>query len=113
MITSEQFYAALKVIVEYETQLANKIIINSSRKNRIINLQNQISSGTYKALRLYYKNEYQIILDWNNLAFMDESLLSKINFDKLLYSKGFGQIALSNFKKTLALNSVITEDTSK
>ena len=112
MITSEQFDAALKVIADYKTQLLNGIITKSSRKNRTINLKNQISSPTYRALRLYYKNEYQIILDRNNLAFMNANLLSKINFDKLLYSRGFGQIALSNFKKTLALKSVITEDAS-
>jgi hypothetical protein len=113
MITSAQFDAALKLIADYKKQLVKRIIINTSAKNKTINLQNQISSCTYKALRLYYENEYQIILDWDDLVFMDENLLSNINFDKLLYSRGFGIIALSNFKKTLALNSVITEAASK
>ncbi len=113
MITSVQFDEALKVIADYKTQVIKTIIINSSAKNNTVKLQNQISSCTFKALRLYYENEYQIILEWNDLAFMDENLLANINFDKLLYSRGFGIIALANFKKILVLNDVLTEEDSK
>jgi hypothetical protein len=110
MITSLQFEAALKVIADYKTQLVKRIKINASSKKRTINLQKQLSSGTYKALRNYYKNEYRIFLDWNNLVAMDEKLLATIEFDKLLNTRGFGRVALSNFKKLLILNGVVIED---
>jgi hypothetical protein len=41
---------------------------------------------------------------------MDEKLLATIEFDKLLNTRGFGRVALSNFKKILILNGVVIED---
>jgi hypothetical protein len=109
MITSEQFDAALKVIADYKMESVKEIIKNTSLINRTINLQNQITSGTFKALQKYYENNYNIQLDWKGLRDMNPKLLSNLEFNKLLNSRGFGTVALSNLKKILVKNDVVIE----
>jgi Zn-dependent oligopeptidase len=110
MITSVDFEAALKLIQDYKNQLISGIDINEDSQNRTINLKKQISSGTFKAVRNYYKKEYGILLDLDNLEAMDEKLLSAIDFDKLLNTRGFGRVGVYNFKRLLVFNRVIVED---
>jgi hypothetical protein len=110
MITTVDFEAALKLISDYKKQFINGTVINEDSRNRTINLKKQISSGTFKAVQNYYKKEYGILLNPDNLEAMDEKLLSVIDFDKLLNTRGFGRVGLQNFKELLVFNQVIAED---
>jgi hypothetical protein len=110
MITAVDFEAALKLVYDYKKQLVNGIEVNEYSRNRTINLKKQISSGTFKAVCNYYKKEYGILLNPDNLEAMDEKLLSSIDFDKLLNTRGFGRVGLHNFKRLLVFNRVIVED---
>jgi hypothetical protein len=108
MINSAEFDAALQLIADYKMQLEKGL--NKNLSNRTINLEQNITNGTYIALRNYYKKEYGIGLDWNDLEIMDIKLLAAIDFDKLLHTRGFGRIALFNFKKLLVFNAVISKE---
>jgi hypothetical protein len=109
MITSADFDAAIKLISEYRDQMVNIVKENNSSKDKTINIKKQISSGTFKALREYYKNEFGMLLDDDHLATMNVKLLSTIDCDKLLNTRGFGKAGLKNFKKLLNSNSIINK----
>ncbi len=105
MVSSEEFDAALKIIAAYRVQLEAEIHVNF--KFPTIDLQHEISRSTFKALRYYYDSEFDFQIEWTDLASMDVKLLLEINFDKLSGIRGFGRVALYNFKQILVDKGVL------
>jgi len=105
MVSSEEFDAALKIIVAYRLQLEDEIHLNF--KHPTIDLQQEISKSTFKALRYYYESEFDFKIEWDDLRSMDSQLLLDINFDKLSGIRGFGRVALYNFKQLLVDKGVL------
>jgi len=109
MVSSEEFDAALKIIAAYRMQLEEEIHLNF--RHPTIDLQQEISKSTFKALRYYYESEFDFKMEWSDLRNMDTQLLLDINFDKLSGIRGFGRIALYNFKQILVDKGVLNPST--
>ncbi len=101
MITSEQFDNALRLIVEYKTQLESK---NSNKilRTTYVDIQKNISMNTYLILQTYFKERFNEHLDWNALKKMDLEKLERIDTSLLRHYRGFGKASEDRFKKLIA-----------
>lgn len=108
MITSKEFDTALQLIVDYKLQL--EMELDHSFKDQTIDLQQDLTKNTLRALRYYYESEYEIQIEWEDLKSMDRQLLSEINFDIFCGIRGIGKIALYNLKEILVSKGVLNEN---
>ena len=110
MITSLEFDAALKTISDYKIQLDNKIIESTIGSSRKINIQKSIRNSTFKALKYYYIDNYNMTLEREDLTNMDVLLLKGIDYKKMSSYRGFGLISLFYFKKIMESHLVIDSE---
>jgi hypothetical protein len=108
MITSLEFDAALKIISDYKTQSDNKFVEGSNFRK--INIQKNIRNSTFNALKNYYFDNYNLLLEREDLLNMDVQLLKKIDYKKMSGYRGFGLISLFYFKKLMESHSVIAPE---
>jgi hypothetical protein len=100
MITSEQFDEALKIIIDYKTQIESKNI-NSKLDITFVDIQKNISTNTFFVLQTYFKENFNEHIDWNSLKKMDLDKLERIDLSILRMYRGFGKISEDNLKKLI------------
>jgi hypothetical protein len=61
-------------------------------------------------LQLYYKDYYNLDLNWTDLIEMDTDLLKKINFKRLGGYRGVGLMSINNFMEVLVILKVINSN---
>jgi hypothetical protein len=108
MITSQQFYEAVKLISDYKSQIELGIFEeDSSRTNLfIVNIQKDISKSTFFAIKNYYSDVLNVNLDHKDLKVMNLETLKKLDFKRLRCYRGFGEKAELKFKQLIdALSS--------
>ena len=79
MITSLEFNTALKLISDYKLQIDEQLLESELINKRTVNIQKNIKKQMFFVLQLYYKDYYNLDLNWNDLIEMDADLLRKIN----------------------------------
>ena len=107
MITSLEFDAALQLIVDYKLQLNKQLEASLTVKQQKLDISQEVSGKTFKALQTYYALYYDIQLQLEDLEVMERDFLSAIDFDKMLLIKGFGRVAAFNFRKLMIAHSVL------
>lgn len=100
MITSEQFDDALKIIIDYKTQVESKNI-NNSLNATFVDIQKNISANTFFILRTYFKEQFNEHIDWNSLKKIDLEKLETIDFSILRNYRGFGKASENKLKKLI------------
>jgi hypothetical protein len=100
MISPEQFDNALRLIINYTSQLENRI--NNEKSSELyVNVQNKISLNTFKVLKSYYSSSHGIDLEWKDLKEMSLEKLKLIDLEKLRFYRGFGLKSENKLKKIL------------
>ena len=89
MITSQEFDNALKIILDYITQLEHEMQLKKSNEY-FIDINNKISQNTFWVLKNYYNDVYNINLERNNLKKMSLDKLLSLNYETLRLYRGFG-----------------------
>jgi hypothetical protein len=109
MITSEQFDIALKVVTSYKTQLDKELENALKIRPQKIDISGDLKEKAFKALQTYYELHYSIVIGRGDLTSMDRHLLAGIDYNKMLYIKGFGRYAVYNFKEVMLLHGILDE----
>ena len=110
MITSLEFHAALKVISDYKLQIDEQLLESELINKRTVNIQKNIKKQMFFVLQLYYKDYYNLDLNWTDLIEMDTDLLKKINFKRLGGYRGVGLMSINNFMEVLVILKVINSN---
>jgi hypothetical protein len=105
MITSHEFDLALKIIVGYKAQLENVRVENKIEVDKI-DIQNKINKNTYFILQNYYRDEFNVHIEFEDLKAMDVKFLKSIDYKKMHRYRGFGKVAEFRFKEILESCSV-------
>jgi hypothetical protein len=109
MITIPQFDHALKVVLDYIKQLENET--NShSLFNDYLDIQNDVTHNTFCVLKGYYKEVYNIDLEWSDLKKMSIYKLRDLDFDKLRMYRGFGVKSEFKLRRILEHYEIYYED---
>lgn len=109
MINLQQLDEALKLILAIRTQLEKELQQNNSEEIYIC-IQNKISPNTFWALQNYYKNYYNINLEWKDLKVMSLEKLNSINYENLRLYRGFGVKSEIKLSKLLESYTNIFEE---
>jgi hypothetical protein len=109
MITSLEFDTALQLIVDYKLQLNKQLEASLAANYQKIDVSQEVTGKTFKALQSYYALYYDIKLQLEDLKVMDGDLLATIDYDKMLLMKGFGRASAFNFRKLMITHSVLDE----
>ena len=117
MITLQEFDGALRLIESYrlqlQEQLEEKTLNNPAIPQLTVDMQQYTKTSLFNALRNYYNYELGIELKWDDLRRMEIEVLNNINFSRLLRYRGFGLIALENFKILLVSLNVIVKSSNE
>lgn len=100
MITSEQFDEALKIIIDYKSQVESKNI-NNNLNITFVDIQKNISTNTFFVLQTYFKENFNEHIDWNSLKKMNLDKLERIDLSVLRMYRGFGKISEDKLKKVI------------
>jgi hypothetical protein len=109
MINLQRLDEALKLILAIRTQLEKELQQNNSEEIYIC-IQNKISPNTFWALQNYYKNYYNINLEWKDLKVMSLEKLNSINYENLRLYRGFGVKSEIKLSKLLESYTNIFEE---
>jgi hypothetical protein len=109
MINLQQLDEPLKLILAIRTQLEKELQQNNSEEIYIC-IQNKISPNTFWALQNYYKNYYNINLEWKDLKVMSLEKLNSINYENLRLYRGFGVKSEIKLSKLLESYTNIFEE---
>jgi hypothetical protein len=103
MITSQQFYDAVKIISDYKSQIELGLFEKNSSDSKVIfvNIQNNITKKKFFSIRSYYSDVLNINLEWNDLKVMNLDSLKKIDYTKLRTYRGFGEKAEYKLKQLI------------
>lgn len=107
MITLSEYIAALRVIASYQEQVGNESVAEVAGNSVQINIQNDITLKMFRVLQMYYEQNYDIDLEWNDLVAMDVCLLASIDFGKMKDIRGLGSVSVYQFKKLFVYVGII------
>lgn len=105
-ITYNQFIDALGLVTQYRKQTKQQTNLQSINipKGRTIDLTGKLPNSLYKVLLMYYKFNYGLEINLDDLSNMHANLLAAIDYEEIKKFRGIGSLGISKMQKIIEFN---------